>query len=291
MVPTKERNVTGIFLKYKAEGILFDCGEGSQRQMNLAGIKRHEVTKVLISHWHADHVSGLLGLIQTVSNELNEKKRLEIYGPIETKKRMDHLMKATIFDESKIDIIIHEVDPKGMETIFENEDFKIDATKLEHGIPCLGYRFIEKDRRKIIMSKAKAFGLSEGPLIGNLQKGKTVELNGKKITPEEVSEMVTGKVIAVMLDTTYCETALKLAEDADLLITESCYANDLEEKAEKYKHMTAKQCALVASNSGAKKLILTHFSQRYKTVDQLLEEASDIFPETEAAFDLMKVKI
>ena len=289
MVPTKERNVTGIFLKYRNEGILFDCGEGTQRQMNIAGIKRHEVTKILISHWHADHVSGLPGLLQTIGNMV-EDARVELYGPKETKERIAHMMKMTVF-ESKVDLKIKELEPGGLEKFFENDDFILEAVKLKHNTPCIGFRFTEKDRRRINMAKAKKLGLREGPLIGKLQQGNSIELKGKKIKSDDVSYIVKGKKIAVMLDTTFCENTIKLAQDADLLVAESAFLDELAEKAEKFKHMTAKQCALVASNAGAKKLILTHFSQRYKTAEPLLQEARDIFPETEAAYDFMKVKL
>ncbi len=295
MVPTKERNVTGIFLSYDTYGLLFDCGEGTQRQMNIAGINRNKVTHVLISHWHGDHVSGLIGLIQTLGNQNaqnEDRKKLVIFGPRETEKRIEHLLQTCIFD-NKLMMQVHEINPKKNEkmVVLDKEEFYIEAAALDHGIPCLGYRFIEKDVRKIDMKKASAIGLTEGPLIGKIQKGIDVQLGGKTITPDMVSTIKRGKKIGIVLDTGLCPGASLVAEDADLLICEASYSSAIEEKAENNKHLTAKQAALLASNSNSKKLILTHISQRYKTPGEVLEDARDVYENVEVAYDFMKVKL
>src|SRR3989338_4648256 len=144
MVPTKDRNVAGVFLKYKEEGILFDCGEGTQRQMNICGINRNDVTRICVSHWHGDHVSGIIGLIQTVGNSADEKV-LHIYGPMGTKMRMEHLMLSRIF-ENKVDIRITELSPKGVERFFENEEIAIECAPMKHSVACNAYSFIVKDK-------------------------------------------------------------------------------------------------------------------------------------------------
>lgn len=295
MVPTKERNVTGIFINYKTYGLLFDCGEGTQRQMNIAGINRNKVTHIFISHWHGDHVSGLIGLIQTLGNQNfqnEDRKKIIIYGPKETEKRMEHLLQTCIFD-NKLLIEIHEVIPKNNELIkiLEKEEFYVETTSLDHGVPCLGYKLIEKDQRKIDMKKASKLGLSEGPLIGKIQKGQEIEVNGKKITPEMISTLKKGKKIGIILDTGLCKGAALIAEDTDLLISEASYSSSIEDKAETNKHLTAKQAALLASSSNVKKLILTHISQRYKTSEEVLEDAKNIFENTEIAYDFMKIKL
>jgi ribonuclease Z len=182
MVPTKERNVSGIFLDYNGDGMLIDCGEGTQRQMNIAGINRNRAKKVLISHWHGDHVAGLVGLLQTLGNDENPPK-ITIYGPKGTKERMFHLLNAIVFN-IKVDMAIKELDPRGEVTRFhETEDYILEAIDLRHNTPCLGFSFIEKDKLKINMGKAKELGLKEGPLIGKLQRGLTVQHKGKEITP------------------------------------------------------------------------------------------------------------
>jgi ribonuclease Z len=295
MVPTKERNVIGMFLSYKNKGLLFDCGEGTQRQMNIAGINRNKVNYVFLSHWHGDHVSGLIGLIQTLGNQQiqnEERPVLHIFGPKETEEKMEHMLKTCIF-ENKVILEIHEIIPKRNEImkILDNEDFYIEATPLEHGIPCLGFNFIEKDTRRMNISEIKKYGLERGPLIGKLQNGETVEHNNKKITPEMVSEIKKGIKITIIMDTGLCENAITLAENADLLVCEATYSSELGEKAESYKHMTAKDAALLANNANAKRLIITHISQRYKTSGEVLDDAKQAYNNVEVAHDFMKVKI
>jgi ribonuclease Z len=295
MVPTKERNVIGMFLSYKNKGILFDCGEGTQRQMNIAGINRNKVDYVLLSHWHGDHVSGLIGLIQTLGNQQiqnEEKPTLHIFGPKETEERMEHMLKTCIF-ENKVLLEIHEINPKRSEilTILENEDFYIQAARLDHSVPCLGYSIIERDTRKIDMNKVKKLGLREGPLIGKLQMGEMVKYDDKLITPEMVSELKNGLKITVIMDTGLCENAITLAKDSDLLVCEATFSSELEEKAEDYKHMTAKDAALLANNANAKRLIITHISQRYKTTSEILDDAKNVHNTVEVAHDFMKVKL
>lgn len=289
MVPTKDRNVQGIYLDYKGEGILVDCGEGSQRQMNIAGINRLKVKKILISHWHGDHVSGMIGLIQTIGN-VPEPGTLIIFGPQGTKEKMHHLLNSCIFD-LRIEIEVNELNIKNKAVIYENEDYMIEAAPLDHSVPVLGYTFIEKEKRKINMAKAKKLGIPEGPLIGKLQSGKTVKHDGKEIHPDDVSTLTAPKKIAFILDTTLTKNCYELAQNADVLVTEATYLSEQKKQAEQYKHMTTEGAALIANNSNVKKLILTHFSQRYKSLHELEKEAKEIFPNTFLAFDFMKVKL
>jgi ribonuclease Z len=286
MVPTKERNQSGIFISYKTQGILIDCGEGTQRQFKLANIPITKITKILISHWHSDHTLGLPGLIQSLGASEYTKK-LEIYGPKGTKSHFDHMSKAFVMDR-KIDMEIFEIE-KGK--FFENKDFILESYVLNHGIETLGYNFIEKDKRKIILSKAKKVGLKEGPLLGKLQDGKEISLKGKRISPDDVSKIVKGKKVSIISDTSPCKSCNELSKDADLLICESTYSSKLEEKSESYKHMTSKDAALIANKNNVKKLILTHFSARYKSTLELNEDARNYFDNTVCAYDLMKIKI
>ncbi|MBU1198813.1 MAG: ribonuclease Z [Nanoarchaeota archaeon] len=290
MVPTKERNVQSIYVEYKGEGILIDCGEGTQRQMNIAGINRNKVRKILISHWHGDHVGGLIGLLQTISNNENPQK-VTIYGPKETKERIFHLLKAVSFENNRIEIEINELNPKGVEKIFENNDYYIECASLDHRMPCLGYSIIDKDKRKINMAKVKKIGLKEGPQVGKLQRGQSITFKGKTINPDDVSHIQTGKKLSVVLDTQPCTNAYNLAKDADLLIAESAYTSDLEEKGAEYKHMTTKDAGLIATRANVKELIITHFSQRYKTDKELKEEIKTFFQNSRTAHDFMKVKL
>ncbi|MBN2052246.1 ribonuclease Z [Candidatus Woesearchaeota archaeon] len=290
MVPTKERNVQGIFVDFKGDGLLFDCGEGTQRQMNIAGINRNRIRKIFITHWHGDHVAGLIGLLQTISNNENPQKVM-LFGPRDTKERIAHLMRSVSFEDNRMELEVKEINPNGVEKVSEAEEYYVEAAYLDHKIPCLGYSLVEKDKRKINMAKAKKLGLREGPLIGKLQAGHSVNFKGATITPDDVSHIEKGKKIAIILDTLPCKNAYDLAKEADLLIAESAYTSDLEEKSLEYKHMTTKHAALIATTANVKKLIITHFSQRYKTAKELEEEIKTFFPNSQAAFDFMKIKL
>ena len=286
MVPTKERNHSGLLLEYKGEGILFDCGEGTQRQLKKAGLKATKVSKICISHWHGDHVLGIPGLLQTLAAS-DYDKTIELYGPKGTKQHMTAMFEAFVFDRA-LKLKVTEVH-KGK--FFESKDFVLAAYPLRHGITSLGYVFQEKDRLRIDLKKAKKFGIPEGPLMGKLQEGKSITHNGKKIDPDDVTYKVKGKKIGVIADTMLCDACYDIAQDADLLISESSYASKLEAKAKEYKHMTAKQAGLVASQSNVKKLILTHFSTRYKNALELQEDAQQVFDDVVCAEDLMKITV
>ena len=286
MVPTKERNQIAVFLSYGAEGILFDCGEGTQRQFKIAGISLQKVTKILLSHWHGDHVLGLPGLMQTLSST-DYNGTLEIYGPSGTKKRMEKMFEAFVFDK-KLDFKVEEIKSG---KFFENNDFEIESYELEHGIETLGFKFMEKDKRKVDMKKIKKLGIPEGPLIGKLQQGHSIEHNGKKINPEDVTDIEQGKKIAYVTDTILCKGCYETAQDADILICEATYASKLIDKSEAYGHMTAKQAGQLANKANAKQLILIHFSARYKNTQELEEDARNVFDNVICAKDFMSIDL
>ena len=286
MVPTKDRNQIAVFLSYGSEGILFDCGEGTQRQFKIAGISLTKITKILVSHWHGDHVLGLPGLIQSLSS-MDYNGKLEIYGPTGTKKRMEKMFEAFVFDK-RLNFVVKEVKSS---VFFENNEFQLEAYPLEHGIETLGYRFVEKDIRKVDMKKIKKFGIPVGPLIGKLQQGKSIEVNDKKISTDDVTYIENGKKIAYITDTLLCDNCYKISQDADLLICESTYSSKLVGKSEEYGHMTAKQAAQVANKANVKQLILIHFSARYKNTQEIEEDARDIFDNVICAKDFMRIEL
>ena len=286
MVPTKERNQISVFLSYGSEGILFDCGEGTQRQFKIAGISLTKVTKILISHWHGDHVLGLPGLMQSLSS-LEYSGRLEIYGPVGTKEKMEYMFKSFMFDR-KLNFEVREVT---FGVFFENDDFNLEAYALEHGIATLGYSFLEKDKRKIDMKRVKKLGIPQGPLLGKLSQGTPIEINGEKISPEDATYIEPGKKVAFITDTLLCDACFKAAENADLLICEATYSSKLSGKSEEYGHMTAKQSAEIANKANAKQLVLIHFSARYKNTDEIEEDARNIFNNTICAHDFMKIEL
>lgn len=291
MVPTKERNAAATYLEYNGQGLLFDCGEGTQRQMNFAGISRHDTKRIFISHWHADHTAGLLGMLQTMSNVDKEHVSVEIYGPVDTKARLEMLMAATI-SEQTIEINVHELAPSNKIALAcETDSYKVEYISLEHTTPCVGYRFVEKDRLRIKVNDVEKLGIPQGPILGKLQEGKDVEWKGKKLKAADYTYTVHGKVLAIVMDTAFCPQAIDIARDADLLISEATFTKAQEEKAIASKHMTSTQSAQVAAMSNAKKLVLTHISQRYKNPADIIDEAKDIFPDTQIGFDLMTIKL
>lgn len=290
MVPTKERNVQAFLLEYNGELILVDCGEGTQRQMNIAGYSRAKIRKILITHWHGDHVGGLIGLIQTIFNS-EYQHTLHIYGPRGTKERLKHLQQTVDF-ENKIDIEVHELAPGNEEvTCFENDEYKLICTQMKHSTPTVAYAFVEKEKRRVHMEAAAKLGLKSGPVVGKLQRGETVTFKGKTIAADDVTYLRAGKKIVFIPDTTLTTNIPLLAEGADVMLCESTYANEHEEKAQEHKHLTASQAALLAQQAGVKRLILTHFSQRYNSVEHLKEEASTHFPDVELAHDFLKITL
>jgi len=286
MVPTKERNPSAILISYGSEGILVDCGEGTQRQMKITGIRLTKITKILITHWHGDHVLGLPGLIQSLGAS-DYNKTLKIFGPKGTKNYFRALTKTFLFDR-KVKMEINEITKN---KFFENEDFLLEAHPLEHGIPTLGFNFIEKDKRKINLKKIKKLGIPEGPLLGKLQHGDTVIWKNKKIKPEHATCIDEGKKITIIADTQPCNNCYKLAKNADLLICESTYSSKFEDKGEKYNHMTAKQAAQIANQANTKKLVLTHFSARYKNTQEIEEDARTYFDDIICAKDFMRINL
>jgi len=286
MVPTKERNQSSILISYSSEGILVDCGEGTQRQLKIAGVSLTKITKILISHWHGDHVLGLPGLIQSMSASGYEKT-LNIYGPVGTRKFMKKMFEAFLFDR-RMDIKVNEVKKC---KFFENNEIVLEAGILEHNIDTLGYNLIEKDKRKINLKFTKKLGIPEGPLLGKLQDGKGIVWKGKKIDANKATFIAKGKKITIISDTVPCKEADKLSKDSDLLICEATYASDLEDKGFEHGHMTAKQASELANRSNTKKLILTHFSARYKNSHELEEDARNYFDNVLCAKDFMKIDI
>ena len=286
MVPTKERNQIAVFLSYGSEGILFDCGEGTQRQFKIAGISLTKVTKILISHWHGEHVLGLPGLMQTLSST-DYNQTLEIYGPTGTQKRMQSMFEAFVFDKRLSFKIIEVKSGK----FFESNEFQLEAYQLEHGIETFGYRFMEKDKRKVDMKKVRKFGIPEGHLIGKLQQGHEITHNGKKIKADDVTYLEKGKIVAYVTDTVLCEGCYKTAENSDLLICEATYSSKLVDKSEAYGHLTANQAGQLANKSNSKQLVLVHFSARYKNTQEIEEDARNVFDNIICAKDFMKIEL
>lgn len=286
MVPTKDRNHSAILIYHEKDSILFDCGEGTQRQMKIAGVDINRINKIFITHWHGDHVLGLPGLIQTMCSQAFEKT-LHVYGPKGTKKHFNNMLKAFEFD-LRIEIQVHE-GKKGK--IYKSEEYDVECLELKHPVPTIGFALVENPKRKMNLDFMKKNKIPHGNLWSRLQNGQDVVFEDKKITSKEATILIPGKKVAYVTDTAYCTNAVKLAENSDLLIIESTFLSEKEARAEECEHLTAKQAALIANNANVKKMVLTHFSQRYKTTHDLEEEAKTYFAETVCAHDFMKIKV
>lgn len=271
-IPTKDRNTSGYFLEYKNHGILFDCGEGIQRQFKKAGLKLSKITTICLTHWHGDHSLGLAGIIQTLGG-LAERKTLHIYGPKGSKQYFEHLCKSLAFD-LRLDVIIHEI-KSGI--VLESEDYYIDALPMKHRVTCYAYRFVERDVRRISMKKVTTLGLQPGPWLQKIQQGKDVTIDGKKVKADSISSMQPGRVFTYITDTLPNPNTTKIAKDADVLLCECVYEKDLATKAKKHGHLTTEQVANIAKSAKVCKLILTHFSARYNDTTPLTTEVAEHF--------------
>ena len=286
MQPTKERNLSSLLFTHDDENILFDCGEGTQRQMKIASLKSTKITRIIISHFHADHVLGLSGLIRSLIAS-DYQKVLHVYGPKGLKKFFDNMLNSAYYSND-LKFELHEFS-KGK--IFDNDKFSIEALHLKHSVPSFGFIVKEKDRRKINIEYTSKFGLKQDPILGDLQKGKDIIYDNKKISYKKATYLVPGKKVGFIFDTSVCNNCYVIGKDADLLVSESTFSHEHEDKALEYKHLTSKQAAAIAKKSKSKKLVLTHFSQRYKDKSKILEEATSIFKNVIIANDFLEVDI
>ena len=289
-VPTPKRSLPAILIQRKGEQIMFDCGEGVQRQMIKAKVGFHRKMKVFISHMHGDHVLGLPGLLQTMAL-LDRDTKLEVYGPAEIRRFIEDI-RETIQFVLTFPLEIHEIDDEGV--VCEEKEYAIEAVWTNHVIPSLAYGFIEKPRPgKFYPEKAKALGIPEGPLWSKLQQGHKIKLpNGRIIKPKEVmGPPRPGRKIVYTSDTSPFKNLVKFAEGADLLIHDATLDDELAERAEEDGHSTPSQAAENAKKAHVKHLILTHISARYKVPKILLKQARKIFENTQVAEDFMTIEI
>ncbi len=286
-MPSAERNHSAILLSYKGENILVDCGEGTQRQFRKAKLNPGKVTRLLITHWHGDHVLGIPGLLQTLTLS-GYKKTLCIYGPKGTKKFMRNLLNTFVFS-GKISLEITEIkDGK----FFETGDFLLEAKAMTHGTACYAYSFVEKGQRRIDKTKLKKTKLPNGPLIGKLKQGKDVTYRGKKYLAKNFTFVEGDKKISVVLDTSMNKKIVPFVRNSDLLVCEASFGSELKDKAREYKHLTSKQAAEIAKKAKAGKLFLTHVGQRYgKNPSKILKQARKIFKNSYLANDLDVIEI
>lgn len=283
-IPTATRNHISVFVNFFNQGLLFDCGEGTQRQFRKAGISPTKIDKIFISHWHGDHVLGLPGLIQTLSLS-NHNRTIELYGPQGSKNNFFNILKAFPHHQ-KINFVVKEVS-EGV--IFDNDDFFVQCSLVNHTIPCLAFSVTGKDKLRIDRDKLKKLKIPSSPILADLKQGKDIVVNGKKFKYKSLTYDEPGKKLSIIFDSSPCDSLISLSKNSDVLICESTYSNDEEDVAREYKHMTSSQAATIAKKSKSKTLLLTHFSQRYEHREKiLLSQAQKVFKNTSLTNDLDK---
>ena len=285
MTPTRERNHNGYLLQWDREQIVFDPGEGTQRQLLLAGRSASKITRVCITHFHGDHSLGLPGLIQRMNLDQN-RGPVSIYFPAEGMQYFSNLRGAAAFHEGTA----LEVFPWSDGDCATAPSFTLSARALDHRIPTLGWRLEEPAGRHLLPDRLAALGL-EGPAIGRLQRAGETDVGGRRVTLDEVSVPRPGQTFAFIMDTTMCDAAFELAADADLVVIEATYLSADEGLARTYKHLTAAQAGRIAAQAGARRLVLTHFSQRYGDPLQFAAEAGEFFGDVVLAEDLQTVAV
>jgi len=287
--PSKDRSVPAIAVKRGSEIILFDCGEGAQRQFQRSPFSYMDVSRIFISHFHGDHFLGLPGLIQTMS--LNDRKApLQVYGPAGMKKLLNQLLHLGYFTPT-YEIEAHELSDGNS---VKCDGYEIRSFAVSHCVPTLGYALLENERPgRFNKGRALELGVPEGPLFSKLQHGESVKLkDGCIVKPEEVlGKPRHGRKIVFSGDTAPCDSLLAAASGCDVLIMDATAGEPLKEKAAHYGHSTAKQAAEIAKDAGAKALFLFHISPRYEDASVLENEAKEIFANTILPSDLAVIDV
>ena len=288
-VPSRTRNLASIWMGYsgeEGESLLFDCGEGTQSQLMAARLSFMKIDNIFISHWHADHWAGLIGLIQTMNLE-GRKRPLYIHAP-EAERFVDAILELGYW-APRVRVIPKDVPFEGEEitTVYQSTDFSVVSTPAKHSVPAVVYAFKEHDKMSVDLKKGARFGLKQGRLVGELKKKGKVVVKGKTIRLKDVEVKKLGLKVVYTGDTQTCRTLEAISQGADVLIHDSTFERQEQTKM----HAGAKEAAELAKRAGVKQLILTHFSRRYQDVTPLVDIARKIFPKTLAAKDFMKISI
>jgi ribonuclease Z len=285
-VPTSVRGHVAIALKYHNEIILWDCGEGTQRQLIRSKTNYMKINKIFVTHFHGDHFLGIPGLIQTMSFA-DRNKPLHIYGP----KGIEKLMKGILnLGEYAVGfkVYAHEISDG---TVIDEEKYSITCVAVKHSIPTYGLVFEEKKDREFVPEKAKALGIMPGPLYSKLQRGEEVKVGDRTVYPDDVlGEQKKGFKVVYSSDTRPCSSIADSCRDA-VLIHDGTFDDALTERAVETDHSTVVEAAELAKKGGAKALYLIHISPRYKKEDLLLEQAKKVFDSVIVARDLMRVAL
>lgn len=283
-VPTRQRNQNGYLLRWDGEGILFDPGEGTQRQMLHAGVAAHDLTRICVTHFHGDHSLGLAGVLQRISLD-RVPHPVTAHYPASGQRYFDHLRHATSYREAAP---VRQAPVEGDGDVAVTAGFTLSAARLSHPVEAFGYRLTEPDGRRMLPERLAAHGIT-GPRIGQLQRAGALD----GVTLEEVSEHRPGQSFAFIMDTRMCDAVHRLAAGCDLLVIESTFLEPDRRLADEYGHLTARQAGEAARRAGVRHLVLTHFSQRYPEPDEFAAEAraAGFTGELTVAADLMRVPV
>lgn len=288
-LPTPERNPSAVLVNREGELILFDCAEGTQRQMMRARTGMMRLNYIFLTHLHADHILGIPGLLETMAFQGRENP-ITIAGPVNTIRLVECFKSVCYFSRSFI-VQAVELEPGD---VIKMKGFQVKAISTNHSVPSIGYS-LEEDMRlgRFNREAAISLGVAPGPLFGKLQHGQTIEVDGRKIEPHEVmGPPRPGRKLVYTGDTRPCKSVQMASLGADLLIHECALANDMAQWARDTKHSTAAEAAEVARDADVGQLVLTHISSRYsEDTSQLLKEAKSIFERTIVAEDLMSIDI
>ncbi|MEU3031040.1 ribonuclease Z [Streptomyces incarnatus] len=283
-VPTRHRNHNGYLLRWDGEGILFDPGEGTQRQMLRAGVAAHDLNRLCVTHFHGDHSLGLAGVIQRINLD-RVPHEVTAHYPASGQRFFDRLRYATAYRET---VGVTEVPVTADGTLAVTPAYTLEARRLSHPVESYGYRLTEPDGRRMLPERLAAHGI-EGPDVGLLQRAGRLG----DVTLEEVSEVRRGQRFAFVMDTRLCAGVHTLAEGCDLLVIESTFLDEDEELAVEHGHLTAGQAGAVAREAGVRHLVLTHFSQRYPEPEEFERQAraAGFGGELTVAYDLQRVPV
>jgi ribonuclease Z len=280
--PTVRRNVSGLFLQREGESLLFDCGEGTQRQM-MRFATGFAMEHIFLTHMHADHFLGLTGLLRTMGLQ-GRTEPMTVYGPAGSARAIGEAIHVGV-ERSKFDIEVKEL---SVDECVGFDGFRIQAFEVRHGVRATGYALVEQDRPgPFDLERARGLGIPEGPLFGELQRGSAVHVDGRVITPDEVvGAPRPGRTVVYTGDTLPGPWTVEVARGANVLIHEATFGSDEVDRARDTKHSTAAQAAEVAREAGVKRLYLTHVSARYSDDPRSLEaEARAVFPGAVVAHD------
>ncbi|NYT01576.1 MAG: ribonuclease Z [Methanosarcinales archaeon] len=288
-LPTPDRNPSAVLVNREGELLLFDCGEGTQRQMMRAKTGMMKLSHIFLSHLHADHILGIPGLLETMAFQ-GRKEPLYIVGPIRTS------AVVSLFNDlgccsRNFGINVLEMEPR---SVLRMNGYQVEAVETVHSVPSLGFCLKEDQRLgKFDRDAAVSLGVPPGPLFGRLQRGETVEVEGNVVRPEQVmGSPRPGRKIVYTGDTRPCKSVEDASRNADLLIHDAALADDLAEWAVETRHSTAGEAGELAARAGVRRLVLTHISSRYsEDVMPLLKNAQSHFENVLVAEDLMRVEI